>query len=160
MGRDVLDTSEAVELALYLTNIGSSAANNVQAQLVPPAGKGIAVTGSASRDYGTIPSGASTVRTYSIETTSTPVGVHQLTLNISGGISQALVTHVPVWDINGTVTNLPAGEATITAVSPYGTHTVDITAPEQILDPDEPYTFLLTRRWSPGHRCRCGGRSD
>jgi len=145
MGRDVLDTSETVDLALYLTNIGSSSADNVQVQLVPPLGVGISLAGAASQDYGSIPSGASTVRLFRVTTAATPVGVHELTLNVTGGLSQTLTTSVPVWDLGATITNLPTGEATITGDSPYAEHTVDITAPEQIIDPDEPYTFVLTQ---------------
>lgn len=145
IARDVLDTSEEVDLALYLTNAGSAPATGVTVQLIPSAGSNISVVGGNTRDYGTLAPGASTVRTYSIQTSSSPVGVHPLTLQVTGGVTQTLTTYVPVWDISATVTDLAAGEATVTAVSPFATHQVDIVAPEQVIDPDEPYAFLLTQ---------------
>lgn len=142
---DVLTTTGTYELGLYLTNIGTTTAANIQAVLSVPPGVGMSIVGSDARDYGTIGSAVSTLRTFTIRTSHTAVGVYPLTLTISGGASQTLETWVPVWDVRPEVHDFDRGLASTTFSTPFGDGETTLTAPEVIISPDEPYFFNVQR---------------
>ena len=127
---DILLSDERAGLAIYLTNSGSEVARNVGMTLSAPAGAGIGVLEPRSRSYGDIPPRGSVFRIFTVETSSTPVGVYPLTLTLTGGLSQTLTTFVPVWDVRTTIVDAAAGRGEAVAMTPFGKSFISITAPE------------------------------
>jgi len=142
-GYDVLLQGEVLKIAVPIQNIGSGDAINITAQIVPAPGSGLFVSGPDTANYGTLAPGAGTARMFLLDTNAATIGSHEITIEITGGLTTSLVTSVAVWGRQVNILDLDAGEATFEFGTTFATHAGSLTIPEIIDGPAEPYRFDL-----------------
>lgn len=128
---DVMLPDERAELVVFLTNVGSSTASGVNAHLTAPGGSGLSVVGAADVLVPELAPGVTTPVRFTVESSpATPVGSHMFSISLTGGVSQSLEAWLPVWDVDVTITDLPAGEFSVAAATPFNTLDLDVVCPE------------------------------